>query len=94
MQLIYLAHGVIEDGSDDAAVAVAGRAGVALRETEFADKGLAFFIENEFQLHTVGIVLSADEAVILLHFVVASFVALDASRHESDSKGWRFFGVK
>ena len=29
-QLVDLAHGVVEDGGDDAAVAVAGRSGVAL----------------------------------------------------------------
>jgi hypothetical protein len=47
-QLIYLAHGVVEDAGDDAAVAVAGRSAVALAEAEAADEGLAFFVEGEF----------------------------------------------
>ena len=34
VELVYLAHGVVEDGGDDAAVAVAGRSGVALAEAE------------------------------------------------------------
>ena len=41
VELVYFAHGVVEDRGDDAAVAVAGRSGVALAEAEFADEGLA-----------------------------------------------------
>ena len=48
VELIYFAHGVIEDAGDDAAVAVAGRSGVALAEAEAADEGLAGFVEDEF----------------------------------------------
>jgi len=76
-ELVYLAHGVVEDGGDDAAVAVAGRAGVALAQTELADEGLAGFVEGEPEAHAVGIVLAAGEAVILLHLDVAGVVALD-----------------
>ncbi len=76
MQLVYFAHGVIEDGGDDAAVAVAGWSGVALGEAEMADESLAFFVEDEFQMHAVGVVFAADEAVVFLHFDVAGVVAL------------------
>jgi hypothetical protein len=76
MQLVYLAHGVIEDAGDDAAMAVAGRSGVTLAQAEFADEGLAVFVEDEFQAHAVGVILSAYEAVVLLLFVIAGFVAL------------------
>ena len=76
VELVYFAHGVVEDAGDDAAVGVAGRSGVALAEAEFTDESLALFIEEEFQAHAVGIVLSADEAVVLLHFGVAGVVAL------------------
>jgi hypothetical protein len=75
-EFVYLAHGVIEDGGDDAAVAVAGRAGVALAEAELADEGLAGFVEGEFQPHAVGIVLAASEAVVFLQLDVAGVVAL------------------
>jgi hypothetical protein len=37
---------------------------------------LAFFVEDEFQSHAAAIALSADEAVVLLEFVVEGFVAL------------------
>ena len=80
-EFIYLAHGIVEDAGDDAAVAVAGRSGVALAETEIADEGLAGFVEDEFQAHAIGIVLAADEAVVLLHLVVAGFVALGLGGH-------------
>ena len=76
VEFVYFAHGVVEDAGDDAAVSVAGRAGVALAEAEFTDEGLAFFVEEEFEAHAVGIVLSADEAVVFLHFCVAGVVAL------------------
>ena len=86
VELVDLAHGIVEDAGDDAAVAVAGRSGVTLAEAEAADEGLAFFVEDEFEAHAVGIVLSADEAVVLLQFQVASFVAVDfgLARHGGD----------
>jgi len=76
VKLVYFAHGIVEDAGYDAAVSVAGRSGVALAEAEFADESLALLVEDEFQAHAVGIVLSADEAVVLLHFGVAGVVAL------------------
>ena len=76
MQLVYLAHGVVEDAGDDAAVAVAGRTGVAAAQAEFADKCLALFVKDELEAHAVRIVHAADEAVVLLHFHVAGIVAL------------------
>ena len=81
MELVDFAHGVVEDAGDDAAMAVAGRSGVALAEAEAADEGLAGFIEDELEAHAVGIVHAADEAVILLHFDVAGVVALGLWRH-------------
>jgi hypothetical protein len=77
VEFVDLAHGIVEDASDDSAVAVAGRSGVALAETEAADEDLAGFVEDEFQAHTLAIVLAADEAVVFLKFEVAGFVAMD-----------------
>ncbi len=76
MELVYFAHGIVEDACDDAAVAVARRSGVTLTEAEAADEGLALFVEEELEAHAVGIVLAADETVVLLHFHVASVVAV------------------
>ncbi len=77
VEFVDLAHGIVEDASDDSAVAMAGRSSVALAETEAADEDLAGFVEDEFQAHTVAIVLAADEAVVFLKFEVAGFVAMD-----------------
>jgi hypothetical protein len=76
VKFIDLTHGVVEDGGDDAAVAVTGGSGVALAEAELADEDLAGFVEGEFQAHAVGIVLAAGEAVVLLQLDVAGVVAL------------------
>ena len=77
MKFIYFAHGVVEDSGNDAAVAVAGRSGVALAQAEAADEGLAFFVEDELQAHALGVVHAADEAEVFLHLHVAGFVAVD-----------------
>ncbi|MDQ1390632.1 MAG: hypothetical protein QOF56_4086 [Acidobacteriaceae bacterium] len=81
VQFVNFAHGVVEDAGDDAAVAVAGRSGVAGAEAEAADEGLALFVEDEFQAHAFAVVLAADEAVVLLQFQVSGVVALGARRH-------------
>jgi hypothetical protein len=47
MEFVYFAHGVVENAGDDTAVAVAGRSGVALAETESANESLTFLIEHE-----------------------------------------------
>ena len=82
MELVHFAHGVVEDGGDDAAVAVAGRSGVTLAEAEAADESLAFFVEDEFEAHAIGVVHAADEAVVFLQLHVAGFVAVGACGHE------------
>lgn len=84
MELVYFAHGVVEDAGDNSAVAMAGRAGVAVGEAEVADEGLALLVEDEFQAHAFFVILAADEAIVLLHFVVAGFVALGLGGHARD----------
>ena len=81
MESVYFAHSVVEDAGDDAAVAVAGGAGISLAEAEAADEGLTLLVEDELQAHAVGIILAAHEAVVLLHFVVTGFVALGLCGH-------------
>jgi hypothetical protein len=81
VKLVYFAHCVVEDAGDDAAVGVAGWSGIALAQAKFADKGLAFFVEDEFQAHAVAVIHAADEAVVLLHFCVAGVVALGLGWH-------------
>lgn len=81
VEFVDLAHGVVEDGGDDAAVAVAGRSGVAFAEAEVADEGLAGFVEDEFQAHASGVIHAADEAVVFLELHVLGFVTLGLGRH-------------
>jgi len=81
MEFVDLAHGVVEDGGDDASVAVAGRSGVAFAEAEMADESLAFFVEDEFEAHAFGVIHAADEAVVFLELHVVGFVALGLAGH-------------
>jgi len=76
MELVYFAHGIVEDACDDAAMAVARRSGVTLTEAEAADEGLALFVEEELKAHAVRIVHTADEAVVPLHLHVTGVVAV------------------
>src|SRR5258708_22842725 len=63
-EFVELAHGIVEDGSDDAAVAVSGRASVTFSEAEFTGEALPCL--SELEAHAVGIVVSAGEAEVLL----------------------------
>ena len=82
VELIYFAHGVVENAGDDSAVGVAGRSGVAVAQAEVADEGLAGLVEDELEAHAIGIILAADEAVVLLQVHVDGFVALRLGWHE------------
>jgi hypothetical protein len=64
-EFVYLAHGIVEDGSDDATVAMSGRSGVAFAQTEVAHEAFPRFVINKFQVHAVGIVHPAGKAVVL-----------------------------
>jgi hypothetical protein len=81
VQLVYFAHGVVEDAGDYAAVAVAGRSGVAAAEAEVADEDLARLVEDELEAHAIFVVLATNEAVVLLHFHVTGVVALGLRGH-------------
>src|SRR5208337_4726313 len=74
-QFIHLAHGLVEDGCDNAAVAVSGRPGVALAQAESTDKAVALLIVGKAQVHAVRIVLAAGETVVLLQLYVACVVS-------------------
>ena len=74
-QFIHLAHGLVENGRDNAAVAVSWRAGIALAQTKTADEAIALFVVGEAQEHAFGIVLSAGKAVIFLETCVVGAVS-------------------
>jgi hypothetical protein len=73
-ELVHLAHGFVEDGCDDAAVAVSGRSGEALAEAKAADEAVALFVVGEAEPHAVGVVLAAGETVVFLEADVAGAV--------------------
>jgi hypothetical protein len=80
-ELVHFAHGVIKDGRDNAAVAMAGRSGVALAEAKVADEGLAWFVEREPEVHAFGIVRSAREAEVFFQWSGRGFVAVNLAWH-------------
>jgi len=65
-QLIHLSHGIIENGRDNSAVAVAGWARIALAQPKSARRYAVFFIQGKFQVHPVAIMHSAGKTIILL----------------------------
>ena len=77
-------HGVVEDGGDNASVAVSGRSCVALREREVADKFAVFLVKRELQVHAIGIVRPAGKTIIPGQLDVAGFVAVDLAGHGGD----------
>ncbi len=64
-QLVHFAHGLIENGGDDAAMAVSRRSGVALIQAEAANEHPALLVEGKFQMHAGRIVRPAGKAFVL-----------------------------
>ncbi len=69
VELVYLAHGFIQDGGDDAAMRMAGRTLIAARQPEFAGGAAGFFLQIEPQPHSIGIVLTAAKAMVFQFFI-------------------------
>src|SRR5437868_10298990 len=65
-QLIDLAHGLIEDGRDDASMGMPRRPLEAQRQTKAAERASARLVEVEFQVHALRIVGPASKTVILV----------------------------
>src|SRR5450631_1917343 len=83
-QFVDLAHCLIEDGRDNAAVTVSGRPGVALAQPESTHETVALLVVSEAQPHAVRVARATGEAVVLLQLdvarVVSSFVFLTGHR--------------
>ena len=75
-QLVYLAHGFIEDGGDYSSMGVAWRSGVTLAQAEAADETVLLFVIREVQVHALRIVFATAEAIVLLQAEVWGIVAL------------------
>jgi hypothetical protein len=91
--LVHLAHRLIEDGRDDATMAVSGRAAIALAQPKLAGEAPAVFVIGEAKSHAIRIVGTAGEAIILLQLDVAGVVArVGASLFGSEKCGSNGFG--
>jgi hypothetical protein len=64
-ELVYLSHGFIQDGGDNAAMRVARRSRIFSRQLEVANGLARFFVQREFQPHALGIVVAAAKAMVL-----------------------------
>lgn len=78
VKLVQLAHGIIKNGGNNSAMAVPGRASVALSEAKTRDELPVLTIESELQMHAVRIIFAAGEAQVLLHRML--FAAVFSSR--------------
>ena len=64
-QLVHLAHGLIEDGGNNASVRVSRRPLKAQRQPKAAPGSAARVIEPELHAHALGIVWTASETMVL-----------------------------
>jgi len=89
-ELVYLAHGIVENAGDDASVAVARRARIPVAQIEIANEAAVLFIEREDKAHPLGVIGSADEAGVARKFDCFSVVAMGLAGHGTDSSGFHF----
>jgi hypothetical protein len=74
-ELVGLAHGFVEDRRDNASVSVAGRSYVAFGQLETGHEAAMGFVELEVEMHAVGIIWAATEAMIARNLDVACVVS-------------------
>jgi len=77
-QLVYLAHGLIQDGGDNAAVRMAGRTLVSFGEPKPAICPAVGLIEAKPQAHTLFVVLATGEAAINGYGQILDLMPTDA----------------
>lgn len=70
-QFVQLTHGVVENGGDDSAVAVSGWSGVARAQLEAAGVVLSGRVSVKLQMHAIGVVRAASEAIVLFDGIVS-----------------------
>lgn len=78
MQLAQFAHGIVKDGGNDSAMAVAGRSGIAFAQAKMGDEMVALTIQKELQMHAVRVVLATGKAQVFFHGI--RLVAVPAGR--------------
>lgn len=76
LELVRFAHGLVQNGCNDAAVSVSGRANEAVVERELARVALAAWTENKLQLQPVRIGRAAAEASVALKTLCGYVVIL------------------
>lgn len=83
-EFVEFAHGVVEDGGNDPAMAVAGRPGVAPAQAKMRDEMLALAIQRKLQMHAMRIIFAAGEAQVL--FAPMRFAPVPNCRSLSDHR--------
>src|SRR3974390_180961 len=83
-QLADFAHGLVEDGGDDASVRVHRRPLEALRQNKLTHEPFVIFVEMEFKMETAFVGGAASETIIAVN-VLFDFVAGDRflARHKN-----------
>jgi hypothetical protein len=84
VQLIQLCHNFIQQRSNDSAMTVSRRSGVALTQSKATLHPPFRFVEAEFQLHAVRIVLAAGEAVVFPRGNMATVSLCEALGHKPE----------
>ena len=83
-KLVQLAHGIVEDGGNNSAMAVPRGSGVALAKAEMRNEVITLAIKRELQVHAIRIVFAAGEAQVLLSGMrfsaVTGYIALSGHK--------------
>src|ERR1019366_9564815 len=78
VQLVYLAHGFVEDGGDDASVGMGWRPDKAPLQTKAAEEALALLVEHKLQPESGCVGGTATEAIVglllFLYLVTMNFL--------------------
>jgi hypothetical protein len=74
-QLVYFAHGFIQDGGDNASMRVSGRTGESFSQPETANETGSLLGVLEIQTHAFGVALAASKTVVSLQSDVAGVVS-------------------
>lgn len=65
MHLVQFAHGIVENGGDNAPVAMSRGTGVLFTQAEATDEAGARVIEGESKVHAVRVIFTAGKAPVL-----------------------------
>jgi hypothetical protein len=86
LQLIALAHRLIEDGGNDSTMRVSRRAGKAATQSEIADEAITALAKLKVQMQPMGILRPAAKAMFTLPGGSEVILGIVPGRHSSCSE--------